>query len=404
MDAFSAVELIASLYLYSTNSPSPSFTRPVENALLYLKNFLFWSAHDASRVFLSGGPKLPAIVCLHYSKGKKCAVLHDHIYATLGLQHRQLIQADYNMPLEELYTKVALHPNVRHYNFQNAGLGVSRRVTDLPSWVPDWSVPLNPSPWTLSHAQGNYSTGGSLPKNLDIEQVSEKVIRIAGFQEDEVYLLGGHGFTSAGNPIDVTSILMCFRLLISAFTEPYDILSTEIMVERMARTWMLDLELRGRTWPTTESLQSSFRDYVTIELTIHLDKNNDYGIREEMQGILETILERDRAATRFLPTCRELEQATREVPQLALNSFFIYDLGNSFYLRRFFIMTKGRMGIASDKVEFSDAIMVVENYEWPLLMRRGTEERWLYISGAYVEGTMHREALEGNSFGNIDIE
>ncbi|KAI3337447.1 HET-domain-containing protein [Xylariaceae sp. AK1471] len=68
----------------------------------------------------------------------------DKVYAILGLvidKTHHGLEADYNLSIEELYTKVALRLASRHgwaKVLQRAG-SPRRHIKSVPSWVPDWS-------------------------------------------------------------------------------------------------------------------------------------------------------------------------------------------------------------------------------------------------------------------------
>ena len=81
-------------------------------------------------------------------------VAHDKIYGLFGLLKPEILEGlnnanppiivNYDQPVEELYRDVArfLISHDSHL-FLLQMHGTKRKLTDLPSWVPDWSVPKN---------------------------------------------------------------------------------------------------------------------------------------------------------------------------------------------------------------------------------------------------------------------
>ncbi|KAF2448906.1 hypothetical protein P171DRAFT_221413 [Karstenula rhodostoma CBS 690.94] len=88
---------------------------------------------------------------------------------------------------------------------------------------------------------------------------------------------------------------------------------------------------------------------------------------------------RDEKASQIFPTWQETEKAAG----CALRGVFgLYgqSVGGNFHASRLFISAKGRMGIAVDSTEIRDAIIVVAECEYPLMMRKGSECRWQLVS------------------------
>lgn len=400
MDSFSRIGLIARGYIEPLPMPDYGYSQTIVTALEYLRKFLFAGVPgDGKSSFLRGGVTLDVSTCLFYSRDKRCSVPHDHVYAILGLQGDELAQADYTITVKELYTKVALHPSIQPFVFENAGLGShtglenSHRNEDLPSWVPDWNSPLDAKAWFNYHPRGTYHAGGLHPQKFSITKVSENIIRIPGFEEDRVALLGGHG-----SPINPKSLLTCLQLLDTASTGAHPVLNPNNMVERLART----LTMKSKEI-TTDKLRTSFRGWAISQLAYHLYDNKDETEWTSVRNTLQNLLERDETATGFLPTWAETEKMAQWVLR-GVQDGYALDMSNIFASRRFFITEKGRVGIAAGGTVVRDAVVVVKDYEYPLMMREGSEGCWKLVGQAYVEGVMYGEVLGGRTFEDVDIE
>ncbi|KAH8725744.1 hypothetical protein GQ44DRAFT_202306 [Phaeosphaeriaceae sp. PMI808] len=114
-----------------------------------------------------------------YLADAQCTDPRDKIFATLALlrsDEQQLgILPDYSQGTEQVYTEVARRALIRHKSLNILETcAMSCRILDIPSWTPDWSVPMQhfgtlQSPWSacgwissmISTQDGNslYTTG-----------------------------------------------------------------------------------------------------------------------------------------------------------------------------------------------------------------------------------------------------
>ncbi|KAJ4293325.1 hypothetical protein N0V90_008607 [Kalmusia sp. IMI 367209] len=404
MEKFSSIGIVSILY-YNKKVFIDKYTWAGAVAANYLRDFLFYPQAGRARRFLSNGILESLRFCLEFSRGKTCSALHDHIYAILGLQDDLRIEADYKVPVKELYSKIALHPSLRPILFDNAGLGLSRRISDLPSWIPDWSLELDPIPWPHFHGLHRYNSGNFYREDLSILHPSENVISVTGFREDEVTLLGGIGWEAE------ESLIESFETLNWACGGSHAILNAEKVVERFWRTLIINRQNGGGTVeePSSAEYGPLFRDFVLDRLSSYLFRRSSQDEALEVtRSTLELLLQHDQIAARLLPTWQEIEEMANnrkhDVISSPLRNNYSTALIGTLPGRRFFVTSKGRMGIATNMIERGDAIMIVKGSEYPLVMRKGSEGRWKLLGQAYVEDIMYGEALEGNAIGNIEIE
>ncbi|KAF3492286.1 uncharacterized protein GIQ15_01803 [Arthroderma uncinatum] len=83
---------------------------------------------------------------LHHAITHECSDPRDKIFAGLGLLNESEISPDYNLPVEVIYTGITAYLLKNRLDFRPLNLlGTGSRRPNLPSWVPDWSQPLDPS-------------------------------------------------------------------------------------------------------------------------------------------------------------------------------------------------------------------------------------------------------------------
>ncbi|KAM5474403.1 hypothetical protein MauCBS54593_001978 [Microsporum audouinii] len=81
-----------------------------------------------------------------------CLDPRDKIFAVLALLHKEGIRPDYSLPVEVVYTGITAYLLQNCLAFWPLSLlGMGKRGSGLPSWVPDWSQPLSLGHIDLEH-------------------------------------------------------------------------------------------------------------------------------------------------------------------------------------------------------------------------------------------------------------
>lgn len=83
---------------------------------------------------------------------------------------------------------------------------------------------------------------------------------------------------------------------------------------------------------------------------------------------------------------------------------YLHSLRAMFTCRRFFITSKGLLGIGSVVVLPDDLVVIIEGSRYPFLLRATSNGRYRLIGEAYVRGIMYGEALGVKQFQRIEIE
>lgn len=102
---------------------------------------------DGFRIQVRDGEEFDLFTLMRLSRPSLATNPLDKVYALLGIAEecdRDEIKPDYNIPVRDLYCRVARYFIERDEKLDvlsQAGHG--RSIPDLPSWAPDWSVPVS---------------------------------------------------------------------------------------------------------------------------------------------------------------------------------------------------------------------------------------------------------------------
>jgi hypothetical protein len=240
----------------------------LKNVIGFLRDFLTTFKNVATEGQPQTKLRSPAI-CISSFMGKQCSDPRDPIYGTLGLQDTPLFQADYNISVQELFTQVTLHPAMSDFLLSNCEDESIRTTLDLPSWVSDWSSLMFPTPWTWQRGCNVYCTGVGVGDNEGIvcEPTSGGVLKVEGFEEDEIAFLGG----SYQQTIGGDGILTSLAVLKLAYTKLETLRSKPKLVECFSRTLIANLGNYDSQHPSSELHSVSFRNYVHVLLAYYLN-------------------------------------------------------------------------------------------------------------------------------------
>ncbi|CAG5138365.1 uncharacterized protein ALTATR162_LOCUS325 [Alternaria atra] len=121
----------------------------------------------------------------------------DKVYAFLGLANRNLspfrtqpnaLVPDYNLSVEEVFIEIAtvLMSSYKNLSWLSHVEDLSqRRISGLPSWVPDLSVPLQPYPLRY-RGPAYWAAAGNRAWRPDVASMEKGLLRVQGIQLDRV--------------------------------------------------------------------------------------------------------------------------------------------------------------------------------------------------------------------------
>lgn len=325
----------------------------------------------------------------------------DKIYGILGLaaDRDELkefgIQPDYTKSCRDLYTSVAAlilrqgHLSVLSLNqFPKAQAG-------LPTWVPDWSQPLNsplqayaPDHMTL---EPEYKASSSLIQRTPLfNSVGVKMsVLVSGFVYDEVNEFG--------------ATWAKFRPLV-------DMNHVEFVPAQRILAELIRLSfLRGNLYKNAKQRISAAARTVTAEVGFS-DNGNWERIGSQRYHIavsLLTIPVNDINETKFL-TAIFLELMRGGELQLAIDPVvaakYMGEIEAKARDRKPFVTAKGHLGLGPDHAEAGDVIAVLIGCQVPFILRKSVDGKYEIVGEAYVDGIMDGEAVVGKqNIGTVEL-
>ena len=123
------------------------------------------------------------IYCLRF----KATDPRDKIFALLGVATdagNPVLHPNYEAPVREVFTQSSRYMMIANKSLRIlhiAGIGWSRQITDLPSWVPDWSAPQRVTIFGDMADNAAYRASASLPSRVKIRPGPDTIILEAIF-------------------------------------------------------------------------------------------------------------------------------------------------------------------------------------------------------------------------------
>jgi hypothetical protein len=316
----------------------------------------------------------------------------DKIYGMLGLaaDRDQLkefgVQPDYSKSCQEVYIS-ATSSILRQGHVSVLSLNsFPKTQTGLPSWVPDWSRPLEGSlqGTGIDHVtlEPEYKASGSLLPRLPLFNsigVTTSV-SVSGFIYDELHETGATWaeFNPLKNPIAHPFVVAKRRLVelvrLSILRgEVYKTLKERICGAARTATAEIGYDETGK-WAR---IGNKRYDAAAFLLTNQVNDSTDEGLLSS--ELLALIMSNNPPATCNLVDvakyCGEIEAKARG--------------------RKPFVTKKGHLGLGLDHAEPGDVVVVLSGSQVPFVLRKSVSGRYKIVGEAYVDGIMDGEAVVG---------
>ncbi|KAH7018184.1 heterokaryon incompatibility protein-domain-containing protein [Microdochium trichocladiopsis] len=377
-----AQPFLRAIFMMHTNQTS--FDLPAEDATRFLTRRQL--VHD----LCVASPETEPLERLRFGlRGLKCGDPVDHIYAALSLlppfEQKLGIVPDYTLSPAAVFQDVATRLITRSKNLtllKTCELS-SKSISELPSWVPDWSSPIRVTPIENHWHASAWITANS--QFIDDEHGGVgKILRAASICGPTV---------EAAHELDIN-------------LEEHNLVQSNVIV----RMWELlrqhaDL---SRPYVGGNDLCDAFTKTFAAEFF-----EDRYLAR-----VGRTTFEDAETFVRQLgavPDKEELLDILRDYRPWRLRSFFA--MAVRMFLGRCLITTaEGYIGLAPEHARPGDVVFVILGCRLPMLLRPGAGEvkddgavplsaattstatrhkRWQVVGGCYVPGLMNGEAIHG---------
>jgi hypothetical protein len=362
--------------------------------------------------------KPPLRMLLETHRFSKSSDPRDKVYAFLGLADKRLapfrsfpktLVPNYNLSVQDVYTEAAKSLLLSHGNLsllshvQDPSL---TKIPNLPSWVPDWSVNLDPYPLRF-RGPGYWRACGNLLWNANTFSLAN------GHLDTQGYMLGFVNQTSLlldEHPDPSASWLSIVKLALSLdlpYPNSAKKLSTPSRIEILWRT--LTTNTYNKTYPAPPKTGALFLDYV-LNLQIH-NRLMPWSSKDHFQPhhspISDSIYPEWSTLLRLEPSQslyswdNYRERLTAVVESIFDGSYspiHLAQLQHEFdqsggKRRRLFRTNSNFLGTGPISLRKDDEVWILHGCQVPFVLRRQRNGNCLLIGEAYVHGVMHAEVL-----------
>ncbi|CAI9630293.1 unnamed protein product [Alternaria burnsii] len=354
----------------------------------------------------------------------------DKVYAFLGLANKSLspfrtqpnvLIPDYNLSVQEVYTETAtvLMSSYKNLSWLSHVEDASQRqISNLPSWVPDLSVSLQPYPLRY-RGPAHWAAAGSHHWRPAITNMRKGLLRVQGIQLDHIdqtsLLIDESEDPSAG----WASIVHLALSLDSPYPDPSATGKTPSRVEVLWRT--LTTDIYNHTYPSPPETGLLFIDYI-LNLQIR-HRLTPWSSADEFQPHHSPL------SDFIYPDWRKLFELEPPDSQYRLSSYtkrlttVVESMFNGTYSpiglaqlqheldqsggrqRRLFKTRRGFMGNGARSLRVGDEVWVLYRGGLPFVLRPLPNGHYRLVGESFVYGVMHGEALKmGLLRGDIVLE
>ncbi|KAK8108448.1 hypothetical protein PG984_014249 [Apiospora sp. TS-2023a] len=367
------------------------------------------------------GVPLTLSASTNFTRCRSCSDQRDAVYGSLALSCVEM-DADYTQEPGDVFATYANKAGPQFFVPYNVEHGKYRRTPGLPSWIPDFAVPLEPSSWVQSGLNRVYRAGRSAEQeeaassSLPISSVNllaplpstnPRILAVMGMFVDCVRVASG-----TWNDIPTGQFLV--DALTALATLPHTSDGVPVL-EKLRQTLIL-----GRSKNVRGMVLSwqAFVLFFKFTLARWISAQDRSGADHEfLHGVLDRLRHTPRGFE--VPNWDEIVALSKNLAGKSSEQQYRDGVGNEkddaemrrYYDtfenlcvdRRFFTTSGGRMGVGPDNLTKGAVVCIIQNLDFPVLLDRGSEGRYRLIGVCYVSGIMHGEALEGREFTRVEI-
>lgn len=375
--------------------------------------------------------QLPFTALLHKHRYTKSTDPRDKIYAFLGLAKPTAapfrrdpitITPDYNMSVQQVYltaTKALL------IGFRNLAIlshvedRSIRRIASLPSWVPDYSVTLEPYPLPY-RGKGYWRASGNMPWKMNVFDMDHGLLDVQGYRldyVDQTSILSDESSDPSASWTSVVNLALSLNLsyptrnTVDQKPSRVEVLWRTLTTDTYAHTcpapaeagnlfvdYVLNLQVRHRLVPWASQddfqphyspmLKSTYPDWRTL---FSLEPTGSAFSLESYKKRLASVVE-------------EMFNGTYSSVGLAQLQHELDQSGGK--KRRLFRTRLGYLGTGSRSLQPGDEVWILHRGGLPFVLRpQQGLGRYHLVGEAFVYGVMHGESLDlGLPVRNITLE
>ena len=286
---------------------------------------------------------------------------HDAVFAMLGIAvpgSSSGILIDYDRPVEQVYTEVATHLLSLGRDVSLLYHAPGTRQLQLPSWVPDFSVPADARTFYLS----SYRASGDLKSRVESAS-NASIMKVEGYEID---ILVEHAEPDSGEG---------------------NIIDKARHIGNVIQQW----QSHGLTDPSRDVWRTLIGDHPFRQYS-HCPAP------AEFEQKYEALFEGGPIPADFGPKLTSGERWWEFIKSYALA------MDATLAGRSIFVTQKGMLGIGPKNVQKGDLVCVLFGGDVPFILRELREvdrgERLnILVGDAYVQGLMYGEAVHDPSLG-----
>ncbi|KAI4187128.1 MAG: hypothetical protein LQ348_004135 [Seirophora lacunosa] len=307
---------------------------------------------------LGDQPSLRTI--LRRTKDAQCSDQRDRIYGVLNLvqeKERLGIQPDYTKTTAEVFRDMMV---TSIFEYGDLTLLTCCELQDgsgdVPSWVPNWSIPRE-----CKEIWGARACWNSLPQ--------------ARYNDGDGYLIATG--RRMGTIVQVRQILSDDSSSLAGTGKVPQLKETYAALQRLT-SWLRDQPAVG---DFDRQLEPIYRTVCCNEFSARLEPVNEKHI-DYQAGLdhFRTLADPTKDPTEdFLISCAML-----------LDAFYVNALGRSFI-----VTADGYVGLAPKTARHGDVVAVLMGCQSPILLHPNHDEEYLVVGEGYVDGLMTGEAFLG---------
>ncbi|KAI9767094.1 MAG: hypothetical protein M1840_005883 [Geoglossum simile] len=346
----------------------------------------------------------------------------DHVFALLGMRDQSLVQKspyhirpEYHVDVQQVYTKVswATMCEMADLNILSLVEDASfRRLQNLPSWVPDYSIapqtyPLAGSPRAAAGKERwNASDGLSwgVPVQTDL-----RLLPVEGIQFDTIV-----EFAATATEITDQHQIGALLDLLTHFPQPH-YPNGDPPTEAFWKTLIKDTFLGG---PADEPARRAFPLLITLHIwELKTAINNLRGTPERRSEFnqLSALYAHTKSTLTALsakypnssssssdspvipdwPTIKRLINTAHDADLDTAADHIAESFRVAYNGRRLFRTARGYLGIAAQSLGVGDALWVLAGAAVPVVLRELSAGRWGLVGEAYVHSVMNGEVVRG---------